>query len=52
MLKVPYFLIIGDLEVKSNNVSVRQLDGKDLGLMELQRFEDLLYQSSMKKCRL
>lgn len=36
--KVAYMLIIGDKEEKSNKVSVRKRDGKDLGTFELEKF--------------
>ena len=36
--KIPYMLIIGGREVKSNQVSVRQRDGQDLGAMPTETF--------------
>lgn len=36
--KIPYFLIIGDKEIKTNSVSVRQRDGKELGLVRIEEF--------------
>lgn len=36
--KIPYQLIIGDNELSSKTVSVRLLDGKNLGTMELDAF--------------
>lgn len=36
--KTPYFLIIGDKELKTNSVSIRQRDGKELGLVRIEEF--------------
>lgn len=36
--KIPYLGIIGDREIEKNSISVRALDGKDLGTMELSQF--------------
>lgn len=36
--KIPYFLIIGDKEIKTNSVSIRQRDGKELGLVRIEEF--------------
>ena len=36
--KIPYLLIIGDKEVESNTITVRQRDGQDLGSMPLENF--------------
>lgn len=38
MEKVPYMLIIGNREVESNSVSVRQRDGQDLGAIPFVEF--------------
>ncbi|MDD3998607.1 MAG: threonine--tRNA ligase [Candidatus Shapirobacteria bacterium] len=38
MKKVPYMLIIGNREVESNSVSVRQRDGQDLGAIPFVEF--------------
>jgi threonyl-tRNA synthetase len=40
--KVPYMLVVGDREVAADGISPRRRDGKDLGLMELPRFIDLI----------
>tara|TARA_R110002110_G_scaffold89303_2_gene232699 strand:+ start:50239 stop:52209 length:1971 start_codon:yes stop_codon:yes gene_type:complete len=40
--RVPYLLVAGDKEVAANTISVRDRTGKDLGVMELSRFETLL----------
>ncbi len=42
--KVPYLLIIGDKEVEKNLVTVRSRDGKDLGVMTIDAFYDMLRQ--------
>lgn len=36
--KIPFMIIIGDKELKTNTVSVRTRDGKDLGAMEVSKF--------------
>lgn len=36
--KVPYMLVIGQREVESNSVAVRQRDGQDLGAMAVDEF--------------
>lgn len=40
--KIPYMLIIGDREEKEGKVAVRTRDGKDLGAMDLSKFQDLI----------
>lgn len=40
--RVPYLLVIGDKEVENNSVAVRTRDGKDLGVMNLEAFIELL----------
>tara|TARA_R110000824_G_scaffold52692_4_gene146263 strand:+ start:198023 stop:199945 length:1923 start_codon:yes stop_codon:yes gene_type:complete len=42
--RIPYLLVAGDKEVAANTVSVRDRTGKDLGVMEIARFEALLQQ--------
>ena len=42
--RVPYLLVAGDKEVAANTVSVRDRTGKDLGVMDITRFEALLQQ--------
>ena len=44
MQKVPYLLVVGDEEVKSNTLSVRSSDGKDLGVMDASAFIKILEQ--------
>lgn len=41
MQKVPYVLIVGEKELKSNSVSVRSRQKGDLGSMKLNKFKDL-----------
>lgn len=36
--KVPFMIIIGDKEVKTNSISVRTREGKDLGSIEVNKF--------------
>ncbi|WGL99469.1 threonine--tRNA ligase [Arsenophonus sp. aPb] len=38
--RVPYMLVCGDKEVKSNQVSVRTRDGKDLGTFDVTEFAE------------
>lgn len=40
--KVPYLLVIGDKEVETQTVAVRARDGKDLGSMDVEAFENIL----------
>ncbi|QGX38759.1 threonine--tRNA ligase [Permianibacter aggregans] len=40
--RVPYLLVVGDREVDANSVAVRRRDGKDLGVMSVEAFTDLL----------
>ncbi len=42
MQKIPYMLIIGEKEMEAKKVSVRARNHKDLGVMELNKFADLL----------
>ena len=49
MQKVPYLLIIGDQEVSHGQVSVRARDGKDLGVMDVEAFCQLLNQAVESK---
>jgi threonyl-tRNA synthetase len=44
--KVPYMLVVGDREVAAVGISPRRRDGKDLGLMEISRFIDLVREES------
>ncbi len=37
---VPYMLICGDKEIKSNKISVRTRSGKDLGTFDLTEFAE------------
>lgn len=42
MQKIPYMLVVGDREVKDKAISVRLRNGDSLGVMPLEKFEDLL----------
>jgi threonyl-tRNA synthetase len=42
LLKTPYMLVAGDRELAAKQVAVRERSGKDLGTMDLERFEALL----------
>ena len=47
--RIPYLLIIGDKEQASSKVSVRTMDSKDLGVMTLDEFEEVLKASISQK---
>ncbi len=47
--RIPYLLIIGDKEQESKKVSVRTMDSKDLGIMTLDDFEEVLKASILQK---
>lgn len=40
--KIPYLLIVGDKEIKTNKVSVRKSGKKDLGAMSLKKFIEMV----------
>ena len=40
--KIPYLLVAGDQEAENNSVSVRTREGKDLGVMSLDDFSQLI----------
>lgn len=40
--RIPYLLIVGDKEVAANTVSVRKLNGEDLGAMSPEQFSKLI----------
>lgn len=40
--KIPYLLIVGDKEIKSKSVSVRQRGKGDIGIMKINKFIDFL----------
>jgi threonyl-tRNA synthetase len=42
LAKVPYLLVIGDREVESGKVAVRERGGEDLGVMGVEAFSELL----------
>jgi threonyl-tRNA synthetase len=42
--KIPFLIIIGDKEVETGTITVRQRDGKDLGAMNLEQFISHLQQ--------
>ena len=49
--RIPFLLIIGDKEENNNQVSVRTREGKDLGVMNLDEFLEILNQSISLKGR-
>jgi len=44
MQRYPYILVVGDREVKNNQISVRQRGGQDLGSMSLEALIELINQ--------
>ena len=50
--KIPYQLVVGDKEMETGGISVRTLDGKDLGAMSLDDFIALLREDIARKGRL
>jgi threonyl-tRNA synthetase len=49
--RIPYLLVIGDKEVENGTVAVRTRDGKDLGVMPLTEFSELLRADIARKGR-
>ncbi len=49
--RIPYMLIIGDKEQSNGEVSIRSRDGKDLGCMKIEQFENLLYKDIENKAK-
>ena len=47
--RVPYMLIVGDKEEKDGKVSVRTRGGKDLGVMDMQGFKDIIEKDISEK---
>ena len=45
--KIPYMLIIGEKEVKSDSVSVRRRDDGDLGSMPIERLLKVLHEEGI-----
>jgi threonyl-tRNA synthetase len=51
--KIPYMVIIGGREAENNTISIRQRDGQDLGVMNLEKFlENIKDQISKKSLNL
>ena len=49
MQRVPYQLVIGDKEEKSNTLSVRARKGEDLGSMKIEDFSNMLSEKIKSK---
>jgi len=49
MQKIPYLLVIGDKEVQSNSVSVRERNKGDLGQITMEKFIDKINQEIKEK---
>ncbi|WP_096084391.1 threonine--tRNA ligase [Agaribacterium haliotis] len=50
--KIPYLLVVGDKEVETGTVTVRQRNGEDLGSMTIAAFEQLLESAVAKRGRI
>lgn len=50
--RVPYLLVIGDKEVENEAVAVRTREGKDLGVMSIDAFIEILSADNARKGRL
>jgi threonyl-tRNA synthetase len=50
--RVPYLLVIGDKEVENEAVAVRTREGKDLGVMSVDAFIEMLSADIARKGRL
>ncbi|MCL2827042.1 MAG: threonine--tRNA ligase, partial [Eggerthellaceae bacterium] len=46
--KIPYMLVIGDKELESNTVSVRDRHEGDLGAWELQKLIDIIHEAALQ----
>jgi threonyl-tRNA synthetase len=49
MKKVPYMLVVGEKEVQSNTVSLRQHKKGDLGTLALEKFISQIHEQVEKK---
>jgi threonyl-tRNA synthetase len=49
--KVPFLLVVGQRELETSTISVRALDGDDLGSMSMEEFENRLNQAIELRCR-
>ena len=49
--KVPFLLVVGDKEVETGTISVRERGGNDLGSLDLDAFERLLEQAIARRGR-
>jgi threonyl-tRNA synthetase len=44
--RIPYMIVVGDREVEGSNITVRDLGGKDLGVMQIDDFINLVNEQS------
>jgi threonyl-tRNA synthetase len=49
--KVPFLLVVGQRELENSTISVRSLDGADLGSMSIEELENRLNQAIELRCR-
>ncbi|EKD57061.1 MAG: hypothetical protein ACD_58C00010G0007 [uncultured bacterium] len=47
--KIPYMLVVGEKEAKVNKVAVRARNGKDLGVMSVKKFVEIIKEEIDKK---
>jgi threonyl-tRNA synthetase len=50
--RIPYLLVAGDKEVEAGTLAVRDRSGKDLGVMSLDAFEELMVQDMNRRGRI
>lgn len=42
MQKVPFIIVLGDKEIESSTLAIRDRAGSDLGVMSIEAFSDIL----------
>lgn len=52
LMRIPFLLVIGDREAENNTMSVRRLQGDDLGIMNIMQFQALLTEEVAKKSKI
>ena len=49
MQKIPYLLVVGGKEIQNNSVAVRARGNKDLGIMTIDKFIELIKEDIKNK---
>jgi threonyl-tRNA synthetase len=49
--RVPFLIVVGQRELETSTISVRALDGDDLGSMDVDEFKNRLNQAVLLRCR-